>query len=49
MGRSTSIVGGAMTWGQRLKHVFGIDVNTCGHFGGAARIVASVSDCSGSL
>ena len=33
-----------MTWAQRLKRVFGIDVNTCGHCGGAARIVASVEE-----
>jgi hypothetical protein len=31
-----------MTWAQRLKRVFGIDVDTCQHCGGAAKIVASV-------
>ena len=33
-----------MTWAQRLKRVFGIDVNACVHCGGAARIVASVEE-----
>jgi len=31
-----------MTWAQRLKRVFGIDVNACGHCGGTVRIVASI-------
>jgi hypothetical protein len=31
-------------WAQRLKRVFGIDVNTCIHCGGAVRIVASIED-----
>lgn len=34
----------SMTWAQRLKRVFGIDVSTCVHCGGAARIVASVEE-----
>lgn len=33
-----------MTWAQRLKRVFGIDVNTCIHCGGTVRIVASIED-----
>lgn len=33
-----------MTWAQRLKRVFGIDVNTCVHCGGAVRIVASIEE-----
>jgi hypothetical protein len=33
-----------MTWAQRLKRVFGIDVTTCGHCGGAVRIVASIEE-----
>jgi len=32
----------AMTWAQRLKRVFGIGVNGCGHCGGTLRIVASI-------
>jgi len=34
----------AMTWSQRLKRVFNLDVNTCAHCGGATRIVAAVED-----
>ena len=32
----------SMTWARRLKRVFGIDVHTCIHCGGVARIVAAV-------
>ena len=31
-----------MTWAQRLKRVFDIDVSTCIHCGGAVRIVATI-------
>ena len=34
----------SMTWTQRLKRVFGIDVSTCGHCGGTLRIVASIEE-----
>jgi len=34
----------AMTWAQRLKRVFGIDIATCLHCGGAVRILASVEE-----
>ena len=34
----------AMTWAQRLKRVFNIDVSTCGHCGGTLRIVASIEE-----
>lgn len=34
----------AMTWAQRLKRVFSIDVSTCVHCGGAVRIVASIEE-----
>ena len=34
----------AMSWSQRLKRVFGIDVETCEHCGGSVRIVASVEE-----
>jgi hypothetical protein len=30
----------AMTWAQRLKRVFGIDIETCPACGGALRIIA---------
>ena len=36
----------AMTWAQRLKRVFGIDVSTCVHCGGAVRIVASIEEAN---
>ena len=31
-------------WSQRLKRVFGIDIETCLHCGGAVRILASVEE-----
>jgi len=31
-------------WAQRLKRVFNIDVNACGHCGGRLRIVASIEE-----
>jgi len=34
----------AMSWAQRLKRVFNIDVSTCVHCGGAVRIVASIEE-----
>ncbi len=34
----------AMTWSQRLKRVFGIDIETCPACGGAVRIIASIED-----
>ena len=34
----------AMTWAQRLKRVFSIDVTPCVHCGGAVRIVASIEE-----
>jgi len=33
-----------MTWAQRLKRVFNIDVSSCGHCGGTVRIVASIKE-----
>jgi len=33
-----------MTWAQRLKRVFRIDIDTCEHCGGAVRIIASIED-----
>jgi hypothetical protein len=32
----------AMTWAQRLKRVFGIDIETCAACGGAVRIIACI-------
>ena len=34
----------AMTWAQRLKRVFGIDIETCSACGGALRIIACIED-----
>ena len=34
----------AMRWAQRLKRVFGIDVQTCAHCSGTLRIIASIED-----
>lgn len=28
-----------MTWAQRLKRAINIDIETCGHCGGAARVI----------
>jgi hypothetical protein len=33
-----------MTWAQRLKCVFGIDIQTCSVCGGAMRIIACIQD-----
>jgi len=33
-----------MTWAQRLKRVFGIDIQTCPACGGAMRIIACIED-----
>jgi hypothetical protein len=34
----------AMTWTQRLKRVFGIDIETCLACGGAVRIIACIEE-----
>ena len=34
----------AMTWAQRLKRVFGIDIETCPACGGAVGIIACIED-----
>ena len=36
----------AMSWAQRLKRVFGIDIETCPACGGALRIIACIEDPS---
>ena len=33
-----------MTWAQRLKRVFHIDIETCSKCGGAARVIACIED-----
>ena len=34
----------AMTWAQRLKRVFNIDIETCGRCGGSLKVIACVED-----
>jgi hypothetical protein len=34
----------AMSWAQRLKRVFGIEIERCEHCGGAVKIIASIED-----
>lgn len=34
----------AMTWAQRLKRVFDIDVETCTECGGHLKVIASIED-----
>ena len=34
----------AMTWAQRLKRVFGIEIETCVQCGGKVRVIASIED-----
>lgn len=33
-----------MTWTQRLKRVFNIDIDTCREYGGAVRVIADIED-----
>jgi len=33
----------AITWAQRLKRVFDIDIETCSECGGDVRIIASIA------
>jgi len=33
-----------MTWAQRLKRVFNIDVETCNHCGGSVKVIACIKD-----
>jgi hypothetical protein len=34
----------AMTWAQRLKRVFNIDIETCGHCGGTVKVIACIEE-----
>jgi hypothetical protein len=34
----------AMTWAQRLKRVFNIDIEVCGRCGGSAKVIACIED-----
>lgn len=33
-----------MTWAQRLKRVFSIDIEVCGRCGGSVRVITSIED-----
>ena len=33
-----------MTWAQRLKRVFGIDIETCRECGGTVKVIACIED-----
>jgi hypothetical protein len=33
-----------MSWAQRLKRVFNIDIEGCGHCGGSAKVIARIED-----
>lgn len=33
-----------MTWAQRLKRVFNIDIETCSACGGAVKVIACIED-----
>lgn len=35
-----------MTWAQRLKRVFNIDIEVCGRCGGAVRVIVETSNRS---
>ena len=35
-----------MTWAQRLKRVFGIEIETCEACGGKVRVMASLEDAA---
>jgi Putative transposase len=34
----------AMTWAQRLKRVFGVEINTCARCGGKLKVIASIEE-----
>ena len=34
----------SMTWAQRFKRVFNIDIETCEQCGGAVKVIASIED-----
>ena len=34
----------SMTWGQRLKRVFNIDIETCNECGGVMKVIACIED-----
>jgi len=34
----------AMTWAQRLKRVFGVEINACARCGGKLKVIASIEE-----
>ena len=34
----------AMTWAQRLKRVFSVDIEVCGRCGGSLKVIACIED-----
>ena len=42
--RTAAAAHAAMTWAQRLKRVFNIDIETCNRCGGAVKIIACIED-----
>jgi hypothetical protein len=43
-GRTAAEQHAAMTWAQRLKRVFNIDIEVCGRCGGPVRVIACIED-----
>ncbi|MFT6990657.1 MAG: hypothetical protein ACJASL_002639 [Paraglaciecola sp.] len=37
----------SMTWAQRLKRVFGIEIETCEQCGGAVKVITSIDKSAG--
>jgi hypothetical protein len=37
----------SMTWAQRFKRVFGIEIETCEQCGGAVKVIASIDKLAG--
>ena len=42
--RSTVEYHATMSWAQRLKRVFNIDIEVCGHCGGSVKVIACIED-----
>ena len=42
--RTSAVRHAAMTWAQRLKRVFSIDIEVCGRCGGSVRVIACIED-----
>jgi hypothetical protein len=42
--RSTVEYHATMSWAQRLKRVFNIDIEVCGHCGGSVKVIACIEE-----